>query len=58
MRRGKPPHCFGFVVRNVDAANSLRENMATDCNRAQRGKLLERKLRHLSLKSLIQKSKS
>src|SRR5205807_9164301 len=33
-------------MRNIEAGNSLCENVATDSNRAQRGKLLERKFHH------------
>jgi len=35
---------FRFIVGDIDAGNSLRENMTTDFDRAQRGKLLEREL--------------
>src|SRR5947208_4673126 len=34
------------MVRNVDTGNSLRESVATDSNRAQRGKLFEGKFHH------------
>src|ERR1043165_4626066 len=44
MRDFKPPQHFGFIMRNVDAWNSLAERVTTDFDRAQRGKLLERKL--------------
>src|SRR5438034_9917427 len=40
-------------MQNVDTGNSLRENVTTDFNRAQRRKLLKGKLRHLGLKSQI-----
>src|SRR5205085_11790239 len=33
-------------MRNIEAGNSLCENVATDSNRAQRGKLLDRKFHH------------
>ncbi len=32
---------LGFIVGDVDAGNSLDENMTTDPDRAQRGKLFE-----------------
>jgi hypothetical protein len=32
---------FGFIVGDVDAGNSLDENMTTDFDRVQRGKLFE-----------------
>jgi hypothetical protein len=35
---------FRFIVGDIDAGNSLRENMTTDFDRAQRRKLLERQL--------------
>jgi hypothetical protein len=41
---------FGFRPRNVDAGNSLRENVPTNSNRAERGKLLKGKLHHLRSK--------
>src|SRR6059036_1061387 len=39
MRGFKPLQYFGFIGRNVDARNSLREKVATNSNRAQRRKL-------------------
>ena len=51
MRGIEPLQRFGFSMQNIDAGNSLREYMATDSNRAQRGKLLERKLHYLSFNS-------
>src|SRR5207248_6068931 len=45
-------------MRNIEAGNSLCENVATDSNRAQRGKLLERKFHHcVSTKSQNPNSK-
>src|SRR5262245_4146474 len=41
MRRFEPLQYFGFIMRNVDARNSLRESVTTKANRGQRGKLLE-----------------
>jgi hypothetical protein len=46
MRGIEPLQHFGFVVRNIDAWNSLRESVTTYSNRAQRGKLLEGRPRH------------
>jgi hypothetical protein len=37
----EPLQHFGFIVGDVDAGNSLDENMATDSHRTQRGKLFE-----------------
>src|SRR5437899_10600517 len=41
MRRFKTLQYFGFIGRNIDARNSLREKVATNSNRAQRRKLFE-----------------
>jgi hypothetical protein len=49
MRGIKPLQHFGFIMRNVDVGNSLRENLTTDFDRAQRGKLFEQ-IHHLSPK--------
>jgi len=40
----EPLEYFCFIVRYVDSRNSLRENVATDCDRAQRRELFERQL--------------
>src|SRR4029077_6600295 len=59
MREIEPLQHFGFVVRNIDAVDSLRENVATDSNRTQRGKLLERKRHYcVSYKPQNPKTKS
>jgi len=42
MGRTKPVQNFGFIVRNIDTRNSSRENVPTDSNRVQCGKLFER----------------
>jgi hypothetical protein len=57
MRRIQPLQHFDFIVRNVDAWNSLRKSVTTDPDRAQRGKLFEGKL-HLCSKFKVPKSKS
>jgi hypothetical protein len=44
MRRIESLQHFGFIVRDVDAGNSLHENVTTDFNRAQRRKLFERQM--------------
>jgi hypothetical protein len=41
MRGLEPLQHLGFIMRNIDAQNSLRENVTTDSKRAQRGKLVE-----------------
>ena len=51
MRGIKPLQYFGFIMGNVDVGNSLRENVTTDLDRAQRRKLFERQIHHLSLTS-------
>src|SRR5205823_14332160 len=48
VRGFKPLQYFGFIGRNVDAGNSLREKVATNFNRAKRRELFEGKLRHFS----------
>jgi hypothetical protein len=57
MRGIKRLQHFSFIVQNVDAWNSLRKTVATDSHRAERGKLLERKLHHCS-KFKIPKTRS
>ena len=42
----EPFQHFGFVMQNVDTGNSLRENVTTDFNRAQRRKLLKGQIHH------------
>src|SRR5437899_5432570 len=54
MRGIEPLQHFGFVMRDVDARNSMRENVAADSDSAQRGKLFEWKFHYLS--SNIQRS--
>ena len=44
MRGLEPLQYLGLLGQNVDAGNSLRENMTTDFDRAQRRKLFKRQL--------------
>jgi hypothetical protein len=53
----EPLQRFDFIMRHVDAWNSLRKSVTTDSDRAKRGKLLERRLHHCS-KFKIPKTKS
>src|SRR6266567_9349210 len=46
MGRFQSLQCFRFIMRNMDARNSSRENVATHCEHIQRRKLLERKLHY------------
>src|SRR2546425_9093651 len=47
--RGIEPHqYFGFVMRDVDSRNSMRENVAADSDCAQRGKFLKGQIHELS----------
>ena len=57
VRRIEPLQHFDFIMRHVDAWNSLRKSVTTDSDRAKRGKLLERRLHHCS-KFKIPKTKS
>jgi hypothetical protein len=41
VRGIKPLQHFGLIMRHVDAQNSLRKNVTTDSDRAQRRKLFE-----------------
>ncbi len=55
----EPLQHFGFVMprrRGVDTGNSLRENVATDSKRAQRGKLFEGKYALSLIQLRIQRS--
>jgi len=51
MCRIEPLQHFGFIVGDVDARNSLCENVTTDCDRAQRRKLFKRQI-HFCTSSL------
>jgi hypothetical protein len=57
VRRIEPLQHFDFIMRHVDAWNSLRKSVTTDSDRAKRGKLLERRVHHCS-KFKIPKTKS
>jgi hypothetical protein len=57
VRRIEPLQHFDFIMRHVDAWNSLRKSVTTDSDCAKRGKLLERGLHHCS-KFKIPKTKS
>src|SRR5213596_1502126 len=41
-------------MQNVDTGNSLRENVTTGCNRAERGKLLKGQIHHFLNTAVIQ----
>src|SRR5438132_10142246 len=51
MRRIQPLQHFDFIMRYIDAWNSLRKSVTTDSDRAQRRKLFEGQVHHLNSKS-------
>src|SRR5262249_349234 len=51
MRGIEPLQHFGFIMRNVDAGNSVREDVMTDSDRAERRKLFEGQMHHLKIGS-------